>query len=133
MLTWGDGVSDLDLKALLRFHFGHGRLATVTAVKPPKRYGHMILNENQVTQFSEKAPFQEEWINGAFFVLEPDVFDYIEGDDTQWEKDPLENLAHDGQLMAYKHSGFWQCMDTVYEKLILENLWQKGAPWKIWK
>ncbi|MFC1812474.1 glucose-1-phosphate cytidylyltransferase [Thermodesulfobacteriota bacterium] len=132
MLTWGDGVSDIDLSALLRFHRTHGKLATVTAVKPLMRFGHMILKGDQVTQFSEKAPLEEEWINGAFFVLEPDVLNYIEGNFTQWEEEPLQTLMREGQLMAYKHTGFWQCMDTLHEKRLLEDLWQKGAPWKVW-
>jgi glucose-1-phosphate cytidylyltransferase len=134
MLTWGDAVADVDLHALLKFHRSHGRLATVTAVRPPPRFGHMVLVGDRVTQFKEKARDAEGWINGAYFVLEPGVFDYIEGDDTMWEKEPLERLAKDGQLMAFRHNGFWQCMDTLHEKLQLEGLWQSGhAPWKIWK
>jgi len=132
MLTWGDGVSDINLKSLLDFHQTHGKLATVTAVQPPLRFGHMVVKDNQVREFSEKAPIKEEWINGAFFILEPGIFNYIEGDATQFEKEPLQNLAKDKQLMAYKHTGFWQCMDTLHEKLVLEDLWQKGAPWKLW-
>jgi glucose-1-phosphate cytidylyltransferase len=133
MLTWGDGVSDIDLANLLRFHRSHGRLATLTAVRPTARYGHLDLEGNQVMEFSEKPQTKEGWINGAFFVLEPGIFDYIDGDMTQWEKEPMERLARDGQLMAYKHKSFWQCMDTFREKHILENLWQSGrAPWKVW-
>jgi glucose-1-phosphate cytidylyltransferase len=133
MLTWGDGVADIDLDALLKFHRSHGKLATLTAVRPPARYGHLEMNGDVIEEFSEKPQTGEGWINGAFFVLEPGVFDYVEGDNTQWEKEPLENLAKDGQLMAYRHSSFWQCMDTLREKYILENYWNSGnAPWKIW-
>ncbi|NES87133.1 MAG: glucose-1-phosphate cytidylyltransferase, partial [Moorea sp. SIO2B7] len=107
MLTWGDGVCDLNLNELLAFHKSHGKLATLTAVRPPARFGHLEIDNNQITEFSEKVQTKEGWINGAFFVLEPEAFDYIEGDDTQWEKAPLENLAKDGQLMAYQYEGFW--------------------------
>ncbi len=133
LLTWGDGVSTVDLDALVRFHRRHGRLATVTAVRPPARFGRLELDGDQVVAFQEKPQMSEGWINGAFFVLEPGVFDYIEGDHTQFEKEPLENLARDGQLMAYRHEGFWQCMDTLRDKVRLEKLWESGnAPWKIW-
>ena len=133
MLTWGDAVANIDLHELLKFHRSHGRLATVTAVHPPSRFGHLSLEGHKVIQFKEKPPHAEGWINGAFFVLEPKIFDYIEGDNTQWEKEPLERLAMESQLMAYRHNGFWQCMDTIREKQLLENLWQTGqAPWKIW-
>lgn len=133
MLTWGDGVANIDLDKLLAFHKSHGKLATLTAVRPPARYGHLELNGQAIEEFSEKPQTREGWINGAFFVLEPGIFDYIEGDDTQWEKEPLENLAKDKQLMAYQHSSFWQCMDTLREKYILQNYWDSGeAPWKIW-
>jgi glucose-1-phosphate cytidylyltransferase len=133
MLTWGDGVSDVDLRALLAFHRSHGRLATMTAVRPPARFGHLELEGDQIAEFSEKPQAGEGWINGAFFVLEPEVFDYIDGDDTQWEREPLEHLAKDGQLMAYRHHGFWQCMDTLRDKKLLEQLWDDGdAPWKVW-
>lgn len=133
MLTWGDGVSDINLDELLAFHRSHGKLATLTAVRPPARYGHLDLDGRRVVSFSEKPQTAEGWINGAFFVLEPKVFDYIEGDLTQFEKEPLENLARDGQLMAYHHQSFWQCMDTLREKHILQELWESGhAPWKVW-
>ena len=133
MLTWGDGVSDVNLKELLAFHRSHGKLATLTAVRPPARYGHLRFDNNRIIEFTEKPQTGEGWINGAFFVLEPGVFDYIKGDEIVWEKEPLEGLAKDGQLMAYKHTSFWQCMDTLREKHILETLWQSGnAPWKIW-
>jgi glucose-1-phosphate cytidylyltransferase len=133
MLTWGDGVSNVDLDKLLAFHRSHGRLATITAVRPPARYGRLDLEGNRVVRFAEKPQLSEGWINGAFFVLEPAVFDYIEGDQTSWEMGPLERLAREGQLMAYRHDSFWQCMDTLREKYILENLWAQGAPWKIWR
>jgi len=134
MLTWGDGVSDVNIEDLLAFHRSHGKLATLTAVHPPARYGHLEIDEAQVSEFSEKPQTSEGRINGAFFVLEPGVFDYIDGDSTQWEKEPLEGLAKDGQLMAYKHDSFWQCMDTIREKYILEKYWNAGnAPWKVWR
>lgn len=134
MLTWGDGVSNINLRELLAFHKAHGKLATLTAVRPPARFGHFELDGDQIVEFSEKPQMREGWINGAFFVLEPEIFDYIDGDDTQWEKEPLERLAKDGQLMAYRHDSFWQCMDTLRDKRLLESLWQSGnAPWKIWE
>ncbi len=134
MCTWGDGVSDVDLRALLAFHRAHGKLATMTAVRPPARFGHLELAEDgRVHEFSEKPQTREGWINGAFFVLEPAIFDYIDDDLTHFERAPLENLARDGQLMAYQHHGFWQCMDTVRDKTLLESLWDSGeAPWRVW-
>jgi glucose-1-phosphate cytidylyltransferase len=118
---------------LIAFHKAHGKLATLTAVHPPARFGHLELNGDSVAEFSEKNQTKEGWINGAFFVLEPKVFDYIEGDDTQWDYDPMQKLARDGQLMAYRHDAFWQCMDTLREKKILEDLWRAGrAPWRNW-
>lgn len=133
MLTWGDGVSNIDLDALLRFHRSHGRLATLTAVRPPARFGHLELDGDRIVEFTEKPQTSEGWINGAFFVLEPGVFDYVDGDATQWEREPLERLAADGQLMAYRHESFWQCMDTIRDKKLLEKLWVEGmAPWKTW-
>ncbi len=133
MLTWGDGVSDVDLGELLAFHRSHGKLATLTAVRPPARYGHLEFEGDRICEFTEKAQTAEGWINGAFFVLEPEVFSYIEGDTTQFEKEPMEGLARDGQLMAYRHTSFWQCMDTLREKYMLQNLWDMGsAPWKVW-
>jgi glucose-1-phosphate cytidylyltransferase len=134
MLTWGDGVSDVNLRDLLAFHRAHGKLATLTAVRPPARFGHLELDGSKVTEFSEKPQTREGWINGAFFVLEPEVFDYIEGDKTHWEREPLERLAAEGQLMAYRHASFWQCMDTLRDRRRLEELWQSGhAPWKVWE
>lgn len=129
-LTWGDGVSNLDLDKLLAFHESHGKLATVTAVRPAARFGHMEFEGDRVTEFSEKPQAREGWINGAFFVLEPGIFDYIEGDHTGFELEPLQGLARDGQLMAFKHSGFWQCMDTVRDRNLLQRMWENGsAPW----
>lgn len=133
MLTWGDGVSNVDLHALLAFHRSHGKLATLTAVRPPARFGHIEFKGDQVQTFTEKPQTAEGWINGAFFVLEPGIFQYIDGDDMQWEKEPLERLASEGELMAYRHNSFWQCMDTVRDKKLLEKLWQEGnPPWKTW-
>jgi glucose-1-phosphate cytidylyltransferase len=132
MLTWGDGVSDVDLNALLAFHRSHGKIATLTAVRPPARFGHLEFDGDSVVEFSEKPQTGEGWINGAFFVLEPAVFDYIEGDKTPFERAPLQRLAREGQLMAYRHTSFWQCMDTLRDKKLLESLWESGqAPWKV--
>lgn len=133
MLTWGDGVSNVDLHKLLAFHRAHGKLATVTAVRPAARYGYMEFDHDRVTKFAEKPQTAEGWINGAFFVLEPAVLDYIAGDETMFEHAPMERLAADGQLMAYKHESFWQCMDTLREKHLLQSLWDTGTPpWKLW-
>lgn len=133
MLTWGDGVSNVDLDALLAFHRSHGKLATMTAVRPPARYGHLRFDGDRVAEFTEKPQTTEGWINGAFFVLEPEVFDYIAGDDVMWEHEPMQALARDGELMAFRHESFWQCMDTLREKHLLESLWQGGdPPWKTW-
>ena len=133
MLTWGDGVSNVDLDRLLAFHRAHGKLATVTAVRPPARYGYMEFDNDRVAKFAEKPQTAEGWINGAFFVLEPKVLDYIDGDETMFEHAPMERLAADGQLMAYKHDSFWQCMDTLREKHLLQSLWDRGnPPWKLW-
>jgi glucose-1-phosphate cytidylyltransferase len=132
-LTWGDGVSDINLDKLLEFHRSHGKLVTVTAVRPTARFGRLDLDGDRVVRFSEKPQIAEGWINGAFFVVEPEAFEYIDGDMTAWERDPLENLARDGQLMAYCHTSFWQCMDTLRDKRLLESLWDGGkAPWKTW-
>jgi glucose-1-phosphate cytidylyltransferase len=134
MLTWGDGVSDVDLNKLLKFHKSHGKLATVTTVRPTARFGHIEFDGDRVERFTEKPQTAEGWINGAFFVIDPKVFDYIDGDSTQFEKEPMEGLARDGQLMAYKHDGFWQCMDTLRDKKLLQDLWDAGnPPWKMWK
>jgi glucose-1-phosphate cytidylyltransferase len=128
MLTWGDGVSNVNLHDLLAFHRSHGKLATLTAVRPPARFGHLEFEGNKVIRFTEKPQTSEGWINGAFFVLEPRIFDYIDGDDTQWEREPLERLSRDSQLMAYHHTSFWQCMDTLRDKRLLESLWESGNP-----
>ena len=134
MLTWGDGLADINIHELINFHTSHGKLATLTAVRPPARYGYMKFNGNQVIEFTEKPQIGEGWINGAFFILEPGVFNYIDGDETVWEHEPLERLADDGQLMAYKHRSFWQCMDTLREKYIFEEMWKSNyPPWKIWE
>lgn len=134
MLTYGDGVSNVDIGELLRFHRAHGKLATMTAVRPPSRFGEVDLNGDAITHFNEKPQTGEGWINGGFFVMEREVLDYIEGDNTYLERDPLERLAAEGQLMAFRHPGFWQPMDTLREKRLLEELWQSGkAPWKVWE
>jgi glucose-1-phosphate cytidylyltransferase len=135
MMTYGDGVADVDLAALLAFHEAHGKLATVTAVQPPGRFGALDLADDgeTVRSFVEKPSGDGAWMNGGFFVLEPGVLDYIAGDETLWEKEPLERLAADGQLAAYRHRGFWQPMDTLRDKRTLEALWNAGdAPWKTW-
>jgi len=134
MMTWGDGVADVDLNKLLDFHRSHGKLATMTAVRPPARYGVIEFEGDQVSAFLEKPQTSEGWINGAFFVLEPGVCDYIDDDSVMFEHEPMRRLAADGQLMAYKHDSFWQCMDTLREKQVLQNYWDSGkAPWKIWR
>lgn len=133
MLTWGDGLADVDLDDLLAFHRSHGKLLTVTAVRPPARFGHMRFEGDRVAEFSEKPQTSEGWINGAYFVAEPGIMDYISGDDTPFERGPLEALAADGELMAYRHESFWQCMDTLRDKRLLEELWDTGdPPWKTW-
>jgi len=134
MMTYGDGVGTVDIDRLLEFHRSHGRLATVTAVRPPARFGGLEFDGDLVRRFTEKPQIGEGWINGGFFVLEPEVLNYIEGDQTMWEREPLERLAEDGQLVAYKHEGFWQSMDTLRDVRLLERLWQSNqAPWKVWK
>jgi glucose-1-phosphate cytidylyltransferase len=136
MLTYGDGVSDVDLNKLLAFHRSHGKIATLTAVQPEARFGGMDLENNgSVKNFKEKPKEDDKWINGGFFVLKPDVFKYIEGDgdETMWEDAPMEDLTNDKQLFAYKHHGFWKCMDALRDKIELENLWQTNqAKWKVW-
>ena len=131
MLTWCDGLADIDLDQLLAFHRRHGRLATLTAVHPPARFGRLMLEGSTVHEFQEKTVDPNEWINGAYFVLEPGVLDLIENDDTHFESQTLARLARDGELMAYRHQSFWQCMDTLKEAQTLNALWQEGrAPWK---
>jgi glucose-1-phosphate cytidylyltransferase len=134
MLTWGDGVSDVNLDELLAFHRAHGKICTMTAVRPPARYGHLVFDGDRIAEFTEKPNIGEGWINGAFFVVEPEAFDYIDGESTVWEHEPLERLAAEGELMAYRHTDFWQCMDTLREKHILQQFWESGdAPWKLWE
>lgn len=133
--TYGDGVSNIDVAELIKFHKEQGTLATLTAVQPPGRFGAIALaqGQNQITAFHEKPGGDGAYINGGYFVLEPEVIDYIEDDSTTWEQEPLQKLAHGGQLSAFKHDGFWQPMDTLKDKNYLEGMWQKGnAPWKVW-
>jgi glucose-1-phosphate cytidylyltransferase len=133
MMTFGDGVSDVDINTLIQFHRSHGKLATLTAVRPPARFGHVELEGDQVAEFSEKPQAGEGWINGGFFVLERKVLDYIDGEETQFQREPLERLAEEGELMAYRHTSFWQCMDTLRDKILLQQLWDNDqAPWKVW-
>jgi glucose-1-phosphate cytidylyltransferase len=135
MLTYGDGVADMDLSALLAFHKEHGKLATLTSVQPAGRFGALRLDENQnVKSFAEKPRGDGSWFNGGFFVLEPEIFDYIEGDHTTWEQEPLQNIAKDGQLVTFHHHGFWKPMDTLRDKLELEAMWNSpDPPWKFWE
>ncbi len=134
MLTYGDGVSNINLPRLLEFHRAQGRLATVTAVRPPARFGQMRIEDSRVLEFREKPQIGEGWINGGFFVLEPRVVEYIAGDSTSWEFDSLEKLALEGQVSAYQHEDFWQCMETLRDVHLLEKYWQEGrAPWKMWE
>lgn len=136
MLTYGDGVANIDIHDLVRFHRGHGKIATVTAVQPEARFGGMVLDKSgTVVHFKEKPREDEKWINGGFFVLKPDVFSYLEGDmsDVMWEDMPMESLSDSRQLVAYRHAGFWKCMDAMRDKIELESLWQNNeAKWKIW-
>ena len=132
MATYGDGVCDVDLQTLLEFHKSQGKMATVTAVRPPSRFGGLVFEGNLVKEFSEKPQIGEGWINGGYFVFEPQIFNYLSGDSSILEVDALEKIAAEGQLAAYRHEGFWQCMDTLREKKLLETLWQSGkAPWKV--
>jgi len=134
MLTYGDGVSNIDLADLVRFHRSRRGLATVTAVRPPARFGGLLLEGGSAPRFTEKPLAAEGWINGGFFVLEPGLFQYLPGDNTSLESEALERLAADGKLAAYKHEGFWQCMDTLRDVRTLEALWQStNPPWKVWK
>ena len=133
LFTYGDGLSDVNIDQLVSFHKSHGKKATLTAVKPPGRYGALALEDSNVRKFQEKPEGDGNWINGGFFVLSPDVIDYIAGDQISFEKEPLENLAADNQLMAFKHDGFWYAMDTLRDKQELLKLWDNGkAPWKKW-
>ena len=132
--TYGDGLGDINITELIKFHQAHGQSATLTATQPPGRFGALKLNGNQVAGFQEKPQGDGGWINGGFFVLSPKVIDRIDGDDSVWEQEPMETLAHDGQMSAYLHHGFWQPMDTLRDKLQLEQLWASGkAPWKTWE
>jgi len=133
MLTYGDGVSDVNIKELLKFHKGHKKTATITAVRPEGRFGTLDIADGAINSFREKQVEDSGWINGGFMVLEPGVFDYIDGDDTVFEQGPMDALSRKGQLMAFKHGGFWQCMDTLRDKEKLDSLWGAGkAPWKLW-
>jgi glucose-1-phosphate cytidylyltransferase len=134
-MTYGDGVSDVSIPDLLKFHRQHKKMATVTAIQPPGRFGAFTLHEDEsrIERFREKPSGDGAWVNGGFFVLEPEVLDHIEGDQTTWEREPMQDLARRGELFAFKHAGFWQSMDTLRDKMLLEELWAKGdAPWKIW-
>jgi glucose-1-phosphate cytidylyltransferase len=134
MLTYGDGLSDVDLRELLKFHRAHGRIATVTAVRPPARFGGLVFDGDLVAEFTEKPQIGEGWINGGFMVFEPAFFDYLKGDEDSLELNALEQLARDRQLAAYRHDRFWQCLDTLRDKRLLESLWQeKRSPWKVWE
>jgi glucose-1-phosphate cytidylyltransferase len=131
--TYGDGLADVDIGAELAFHRSTGSLATMCAVQPPGRFGALDIEDSRITRFEEKPSGDGSWINGGFFVLEPGAVNFIEGDDTIWERAPLETLAREGQLAAYRHRGFWQPMDTLRDRVKLEELWQSGeAPWKVW-
>ena len=134
MMTYGDGVADIDVRALVNFHKEHGKLATVTAVRPPARFGSLSIKGSQVSGFAEKPQLGEGWINGGYFVFEPEVANYIDGDETYLEREPLERLALDGQLMAFKHSSFWQPMDTLRDLQTLRERWDAhDEPWKVWE
>jgi glucose-1-phosphate cytidylyltransferase len=131
--TYGDGLSDVNITSLIAFHREQRTFATLTAVQPPGRFGVIDIEAEKIRTFSEKPPGDGSWVNGGFFVLEPQIFDYLEGDQTVWEREPIEKLARDGQLSAFKHPGFWQPMDTLRDKTLLEGLWASGkAPWKVW-
>jgi len=133
MFTYGDGVADIDLRALLEFHKQHGKLATVTTVRAPERFGRIRFEGDQVSEFFEKPEQAQGWINGGFFVLQPEALEYARSDDCIWEREPVAALARDGQLVGYRHNGFWSCMDTLKEKNALEELWASGrAPWRVW-
>lgn len=134
LMTYGDGVSDIDINALIEFHKSHGKLATLTAVHPAGRFGILSIENDVVKHFGEKTESETDWINGGFMILEPEIMDYIKDDTTVFESDTLAEISSLGQLMAYKHPGFWQCMDNLRDKLVLEKLWESGeAPWKNWE
>jgi len=130
MLTYGDGLANINLNSLFDFHKSHGKLITVTAVRPPARFGAIQIRGGRVTSFKEKSHLEEGWINGGFFIVEPNFFNFIDGDETYLEREPLEKAAREGELFAYKHHGFWQCMDTKRDKDNLEEIYLKGAPWE---
>ena len=133
MVTYGDGLGDINVCALAEFHHSHGKIATVTAVRPPSRFGNLTLNGSTVCEFAEKPQADDGWINGGFFVFNPQIFDYLENDESILEREPLERLAAERELMAFRHAGFWQPMDTLRERMLLDSLWASGnAPWKIW-
>lgn len=133
LMTYGDGLADIDINALIKFHFSHGKICTLTAARPEGRFGFLDLSENKVMSFREKSKSDVGYINGGFMVMNHRIFDYITKN-TMLEREPLENLAKDNELMAYKHEGFWKCMDTIRDKIELENLWESGnAPWKVWE
>jgi glucose-1-phosphate cytidylyltransferase len=134
LLTYGDGVGSIDITKLIKFHKRHGKYATITTVQAPGRFGALVLDEDKVVEFREKPKTDGAWINGGFFVLEPQIFEYIKGDETIWEDEPLRALAKEGQLVAYKHRSFWHPMDTLRDKRFLEDLWKSDkAPWKVWE
>ena len=134
LFTYGDGVCDVDITSTIKFHVNSGKLATVTTVRSPARFGRITFDGDQVLSFYEKPEFSEGWINGGYFVLNRKVLEYIDGDHSVWEREPLERLAREGQLIGFRHNGFWSCMDTLKEKQSLEELWASGqAPWKVWK
>ncbi|HKN86887.1 MAG TPA: glucose-1-phosphate cytidylyltransferase [Nitrospiraceae bacterium] len=133
LFTYGDGVIDLDIESCVKFHRAHGKFGTVTSVHAPSRFGRLAFEGDRVVSFCEKQELAEGWINGGYFVLHREVLNYIDGDDTVWEREPVERLAQEGQLVGYRHKGFWSCMDTLKEKHYLEDLWTSGkAPWKVW-
>lgn len=133
LLTYGDGVSDVDISELLAYHRAQGKHVTLTAVRPTARFGQIAVRDGQVIQFKEKPQISEGWINGGFFVVQPEVFNYLSDDTTSWEFEALDNIASAGQLAAYEHTGFWQCMDNLRDVHVLERLWRQGkAPWKVW-
>ena len=131
LLTYGDGVADIDLKELVAFHKNHGKMITVSAVRPSARFGELNLDGNKVSSFQEKPQLYEGWINGGYFVINPEFFDLIDGDSTMLEREPLEQATNAGELMAYRHDGFWHCMDTKRDHELLESLWEEGAPWAV--
>ena len=134
LFTYGDGVSDVDVQATIKFHQSHGKIATITTVLPPARFGRLLYEHDQISEFKEKPHGEDGWINGGFYVLQTKALDYIEGDEMVWEREPIERLTKDHQLMGYRHDRFWSCMDTLREKQYLEELWAAGnAPWRLWR